>query len=300
MKKINRILTCIPLILMVLTGCVIGARVESPVVIEPVPVTPIAPPEGIRGTLSVDPRVYIEQQQGESEFLMPQENQTGLGLCFPQGEGVQEVEAYANEVDNFRADVYMQVCGWERNGMPIDVMVELPNGQVLEEEVETERLPNRSAYYASYYWTDESSDMFGPVRFTFSNQGRLLSDDESVVTLVYEVVLPEEPRVYSFESGTVWLYGFEPNEAVQLLRYDVSQRGFVEWEGGGGITETYSLVDQQMVIVDENGAKALNEFGAGGYGPYGPQSHVVAIGPISGEVNERIAMFVEESVLLEE
>ena len=107
MKKINRILTCIPLILMVLTGCVIGARVESPVVFEPVPVTPIAPPEGIRGTMSVDPRVYIERQQGESEFLMPQENQTGLGLCFPQGEGVQEVEAYANEVDNFRADVYI-------------------------------------------------------------------------------------------------------------------------------------------------------------------------------------------------
>lgn len=283
-----------------LLGCAAFVRSGSvpPSVFTPAPVTPIAPPAGIRETLSFDPRIHFERSVVSGENEAPKQIQAGLGLCFPNDEARQTIEVEAVAVGSFTASIYSQVCGWRKAGLPIEVSIVLPNGDTIEERVETESMYDKSMFYASYYLSPQPHNLLGTYQFTFEGNGATLTGDDGRFSVEYEVVLPTEPRIYTLQSGTTWLYGFAPGETVQMLRYDVSERGFVEWEGGGGITETYSLVDQRLVTVDDDGTKVVDGFSAEIDSPYGLGSQFVAIGSVSGEISMPTSMYIEESVLL--
>lgn len=102
-------------------------------------------------------------------------------------------------------------------------------------------------------------------------------------------------------SGDVWLYGFLPNETVQLLRYDVSEREYRSTGTVGHTTEIYSLVGQQIISADKDGTKVISDFAPKGQHPeYQKWSYIVAVGDESGEAGLPQGWFVEESVLLDE
>lgn len=151
---------------------------------------------------------------------------------------------------------------------------------------------------ASFHMLAEPPNLFGTYQIAFSGQGTGRTGDDDVFIVSYEVVRPPEPRLVALPTGTVWLYNFAPNETVQLLRYDVSDRGWVEWEYGGGITETYTLVAEQIVTIDDDGTKTLFGFSGALDGPYGPTSGLFALGETSGEVGTGFPYHTEETVLL--
>lgn len=297
MIKFGRFPTILPVVFLVyvLMGCAADIDISSLPIVTPAPVTPIVPPEGIRGTLILDPRTPFEPPFAQS--IAPHVNQAGLGVCFSNSG--QVVEAEAVNVNTFWAGIYVQVCGWHRSGLPIDVSVTLPNGTVIEETVETRSIPDKSMILASYRFSAQEPDLFGMYQFTFSDRGASLPSDDGVFSIEYEVILPMEPRIYVFQDGSAWLHNFDSSETVQMLRYDVSDRAYVEWETGVGISETYTLVDQQMITIGDDGTKALFGFSAEPDGPYGHISQLVAIGSVSGEISTPFRTFTEKSVLLD-
>lgn len=285
--------------MLLLTACVPILQ-SSPTVITPVPVTPIAPPEGIRGSFHIDPRsmVLMEQPPMPSGISYPQQNP---GFCNAHSFD-EPVDAYAFDVDSFRASVYLDICGWREEGAPVDVTVTFPDGSQRGEVIIAERRPSRvnpnRQVNAAFFMETPSPLQEGPYQFEFEGAGA----NGEMVMFSAEIIIqrPTEPRIYALPTGFAYLYGFAPDETLQVLRYDVSDRGFVEWEGGGGITETYSLTDMQTVTVPADGAIALPNFVATDPDPYGSGTQIVAIGTVSGEISTQFRPRVEQSVQLDQ
>lgn len=295
MKPIKKAAAFIMLTLVsgLFTGCMAGVPTE-PIVITPPPVTPLAPPEGIRASIRLDPSQMYGGVPQVSEETGPisAPPTAGLHSCIINDE--REIEADAIAIGEFSANVNLQVCGWSAEKAWVNVSIASDRGDLIEDQIQTgdDFFYRDGRNVASIYRQVAVSEQ------TTAFEIEMVGDD-GVFSAEQTFYLPKEPRVYAFESGDGWLYGFEANEEVQLFRYDVSERGWSEWEHGGGITETYTLVAHEIVTVESDGTYAARQFLPAGYGPYGIGSMFYALGEKSGLISQsRIPPFVE-SILIE-
>ncbi len=288
-------ITCLTL------GCASGAaqQLATPVPVQypqPPAVTPIDPPSGIRAQLHTDPRVIYERSEPLEPLSHPY--QDGLTLCHRNPNPQEPIEAYAIASGQFEAGLYVHVCGWDREGTPVNVNVTLPDGTTIEEVVETQE-HDRYDHRASLILERQSPELVGRYIVVFMG-------DERTYSAEFEITLPTEPRIYTFRNGDTYLYNFAPNETVQLLRYDISKVGSVSWESGSGISETLTLVAEQTITVEQDGSHSLASFARDVGTPNGREfpSQVVALGDQSGEIASPLSfpliMRVEESVRLQE
>ncbi len=290
-----------------LLGCTgapqVGTQTRVPHQLEALPVTPITPPAGIRSTLQTDPSLILTapapQPTATNASAGWVRNNEVLYLCYPNPSPHQPIEAYAEAPAVFTVGIYVHVCGWAKQVTQMDVTVTLPDGTTFTEPAATQYQDNAIGRQASFLREFIAADVSGQYQIAFAGDGLTFST-------AFEVVLPSEPRLYLFPNGDVWLYGFQPNETVQLLRYDVSEREMRSWPSGSGIAETFVLVGQDVVTVDADGTKSVPQFAAPANeeAPYGRTSHIVGLDAQSNEIAMHFGfppiMWVEKSVIIDE
>ena len=216
------------------------------------PITPIAPPAGIRDVVTVS---YIDPSDtfDPSSISEPQ-------ICSQYNSLAEEL--YMDASGELTGFLTVQACGWEEAGI-IDVAITYPDNSFEATQVETELIFNKN--FATYTYAWKPGDQIGPYTISFIGP-------KGGVSQTLHIVEPVGPRLYRLSDGDLMLYQFGANESVRLFKYEIARRD--------GESEQYQLVAWNDIMTNVAGQHRFETSDLPGQFPL-----YVAVGQESREVH---------------